>query len=109
MNHELFQTDLQTAAILYEDVVHFHTLHNDRPDIILAVIQLTFKNGLKGYLIVRNGYPDEDSIVINPSVHISYDNGRPSVTGMYQSSERITLLVCQMLNDINNKKGRKSQ
>jgi hypothetical protein len=107
MYNENFRSDLQMATILYEDLVQFHTIHNDRPDIILAVIQLTFKKGLKGYLIVRKGYPEEDTIVINPPVQISYDDGRPSVTGIYQSSERIALLVCQMLNDINNKtKGR---
>lgn len=97
MYNDVFSRDLQTAMIWYEHEIDFHTILHDRPDIIRAVIRLTFCDGQRGYLIVRRGYPQEDTIVIYPSKRRPED-----MDGIYQSGERILLLICQMLNEIDN-------
>lgn len=104
MNNEIFKSDLANAKIIYEDYIHFHIIPNDRPDAVLAVVMLTFKNDKKGYLVVRTGYPDEETIVMIPPVEFENNDGEHRVTSMYQTSDRLLPLICDMLNKIENRK-----
>lgn len=104
MENEIFKSDLASAKSFYEDHIHFHIIPNDRPDVVLAVVMMTFKNNQKGYLVIRKGYPEDETIVMIPPVKFGTEDGKPSVTGMYQTSDRLLPLICDMLNKIENRK-----
>ena len=103
MDREKFESDLRAAEIIYEDIVTFHRISHDRPDIIHAVVRLNFDGGRKRYLIVQKGYPEVDTIVICPTDQKFWTEEGTNAAGIFLRGERILPLVCQMLNDIENK------